>query len=83
MQQKIEALKERLQKASWVQEEDKEAELRYEKFLMLQALSKNMTKFYQNEFGKDGMSSQSKFRQAVTYVRCIHERDEDPKVINS
>ena len=43
---KLEQLKENLGKASWEQEEDKDAELRYERFLMLQSLSKRMKKFY-------------------------------------
>ena len=50
---RIEDLKYRLQKASWVLEEDKAAEVRYENFLMLQSLSKSLTKFYQQEFGKN------------------------------
>ena len=50
---RIEDLKYRLQKASWVLEDDKAAEVRYEHFLMLQSLSKSLTKFYQQEFGKN------------------------------
>ena len=43
---KIELLKKNLKKASWEEREEKEAELRYDRFLMLQGLSKRMKMFY-------------------------------------
>ena len=58
----IEVLRESLQKATWIQEEDKAAEVRYERFLMLQSLSKSMTKYYQFEFGKNDKTSSLKFQ---------------------
>ena len=52
MKVNLEKLKESLQKASWEQRDDRAAEQRYERFLMLQSLSKRMKRFYKFEFGR-------------------------------
>ena len=53
MKVNLEKLKESLQKASWEQRDDRAAEQRYERFLMLQSLSKRMKRFYKFEFGRN------------------------------
>ena len=48
--EKLERLKDQLHLATWEQKEDKEAEIRYARFLSLQQLSKRIKRFYKVQF---------------------------------
>ena len=49
---KLLELKSKLLRSTWEQEEDKEAEIRYAHFIMLQSLGKRMKKFYKHEYAQ-------------------------------
>jgi len=72
----LEKLKETLQFATWVREDYRESELRYERFLMLQQLCKRMKKFYASELAKTEAENRNRFRKASQFIRKLVDLDE-------
>lgn len=77
--QKLEELKANLYKSREEQLEDKEAEIRYAHFIMLQSLGKRMKKFYKYDYYKSENRVQN-FRKASELIKQVNQKTVTPSV---